>query len=95
MFITLRIKSFPKINPELRISYNTVSPYFSFLEGSSGTRTRDIDLQTVEGLVLGSLLEKYNLTGVWTYERFIWGSRDQNGTFNGVIGRVNLVISGE
>lgn len=74
-----------KQNKLLKISYNIVAPYFSF---NSQERDRDINTETVEGLVLRSLIEKYNLATVWSYEGFVWGSRDENGTFNGVVGRV-------
>ena len=62
-----------------------MDPYFSFLKEEDD---RAVDPETLEGLVLGSLVEKYNLSALWSYEGFVWGSSDTNGTFNGVIGRV-------
>ena len=61
-------------------------PYFS----KSGED--DIDLETIEGLALRTLIAKYNLTTKWSYEGFIWGSQDENGTFNGVVGRVTITV---
>ena len=79
---------FPKKNHDLRISYNIVPPYFSFKPDED-----DIDVETIEGLVLRSLIDKYHLTTTWSYEGFNWGRQDENGTFNGVIGRVNVVFT--
>ena len=78
---------FTKKNHDLRISYNIVSPYFSFRSEEA-----EIDLETIEGLALSTFLVKYNLTTKWSYEGFIWGSKDENGTFNGVVGRVTVVF---
>ena len=52
----------------------------------------DIDVATIEGLALRTLIEKYNLTPQWSYEGFIWGSKDEAGTYNGVVGRVTITI---
>ena len=64
-----------------------MSPYFSFRSEED-----EIDLETIEGLALSTLLDKYNLTTNWIYEGFIWGSKDENGTFTGVVGRVTVVF---
>ena len=67
-----------------------MSPYFNF---ESEEEEEVIDQETIEGLALQTLVEKYNLTTQWSYEGFIWGSSDENGTFNGVVGRVTVQSS--
>ena len=61
-------------------------------EPSPQSEEDDIDVETIEGLALRTLIDKYNLTTRWSYEGFIWGSKDENGTFNGVVGRVTVVF---
>ena len=65
-----------------------MAPYFSVKPDQD-----DIDVETIEGLALRSLIDKYNLTTNWSYEGFIWGIKDENGTFNGVVGRVTVVFT--
>ena len=65
----------------LRISYNEFSPFFT-------TENNQINIDTIEGNAIKTFLDKHNLTAEWKYENFKWGNKDENGTFNGVIGRV-------
>ena len=39
-------------------------------------------------MAIESYIDKYNLNVQWIDEGGYWGSRDENGTFNGVVGRV-------
>ena len=73
-----------KQNKRIRISYNTETGYFDFIE----KKKNKIDKSTIEGTAIESYLDKYNLSVQWIDEGGYWGSRDENGTFNGVIGRV-------
>ena len=65
----------------MRISYNDYKPYFSF-------KNDQIDLDTMEGVVIENFVEANNLTTEFVDENFKFGSKDANGTFNGVVGRV-------
>ena len=47
-----------------------------------------INMDSIEGNAIATFIEKHNLTTDWTNENFQWGNKDENGTFNGVIGRV-------
>ena len=48
----------------------------------------NIDKDTIDGIVMGSFIKKYDLTSDWTNLNFTWGSKGPDGTFNGVVGRV-------
>ena len=68
-------------NKNLRISYNKWLPFFS-------SENNQINIDTIEGNAIKTFIEKHNLITEWKYENLTWGNRDENGTFNGVIGRV-------
>ena len=68
-------------NKNLRISYNDYVPFLTF-------ENDQINIDTIEGNAIETFIEKHNLTTEWKYENFKWGNKDENGTFNGVIGRV-------
>ena len=42
----------------------------------------------MEGVVIENFVEANNLTTEFVDENFKFGSKDANGTFNGVVGRV-------
>ena len=65
----------------MRISYNDYVPFLTF-------ENDQINIDTIEGNAIETFIEKHNLTTEWKYENFKWGNKDENGTFNGVIGRV-------
>ena len=47
------------------------------------------DLNTIEGVVLQTYVDKLGLEVAWLDEQGLWGSRDPlTGAFNGVVGRV-------
>ena len=47
------------------------------------------DLNTIEGVVLQTYVDKLGLEVAWLDEEGRWGSRDPDtGAFNGVVGRV-------
>ena len=73
-----------KQNRQLRISYNVKDIFVNF-------KNNVIDRDTIEGIAIGSFIDKYNLTAEWIDEGWIWGGKDENGTFLGIIGRVRLV----
>ena len=68
-------------NKKLKISYNNYQPYFS-------VENNRIDKTTIEGFAFQSLIDKNNLTPEFINENFKWGNQDENGRFNGIIGRV-------
>ena len=65
----------------IKLAYNVWRPYFSMSDGN-------IDKDTIDGIVMGSFIKKYDLTSDWTNLNFTWGSKGPDGTFNGVVGRV-------
>ena len=69
----------------MRVSYNIDPVFFKFKEDDV---LKGPDLNTIEGLLLKSYLDKYNLSVKWIDEDGFWGTKEENGTFNGVIGRV-------
>ena len=66
----------------MKISYNAVDGYFQFKDDQ-------IDRNSIEGLAIETFIEKYNLSVQWIEEGGLWGSKDEKGTFNGVVGRVS------
>ena len=81
-----RIKKYPKEicskhDQQLKISFNEEVGYFNFKDDQ-------IDRNSIEGLAVKTFIEKYNLSVQWIEEGGFWGSKDDTGTFNGVIGRV-------
>ena len=71
-----------KHDQRLKISFNEEEGYFKFKDDDR------IDRNSIEGLTIQTFIEKYNLSVQWIEEGGFWGSKDENGTFNGVIGRV-------
>ena len=65
----------------LRISYNDVMPFFVY-------GNNQINIDSIEGNAIETFIDKHNLTTDWKNENFKWGNKDENGTFDGVIGRV-------
>ena len=68
-------------NKKLKISYNELKPYFS-------VKNSEILKDTIEGVVIQSFIDKNNLTTELKNENFKWGRKNENGTFDGVVGRV-------
>ena len=68
-------------NKKLKISYNDLKPYFS-------VKNDEILKDTIEGAVIQSFIDKNNLSTELIDENHKWGSKNENGTFNGVVGRV-------
>ena len=73
----------------MRVSYNIDPVFFKFKEDEV---LQGPDLNTIEGVLLESYLDQYNLTVKWIDEEGFWGTRDENGTFNGVVGRVRISL---
>ena len=74
-----------KHNQQLKVSFNAEDGYFKFQDDQ-------IDRDSIEGLAIKTFIEKYNLSVEWINEGGFWGSKDENGTFNGVIGRVKKTL---
>ena len=74
-----------KQNHHVRVSYNIDPVFFKFKEDKV---FKGPDLNTIEGLLLKSYLDQYNLSVKWIDENGFWGTKEGNGTFNGVVGRV-------
>ena len=65
----------------IKIAYNTDLPFFNLKDGMP-------DMETIEAILIETFLEKHNLSATWDDAGGSWGSRGQNGTFNGVVGKV-------
>ena len=78
-----------KQNHPIRVSYNIDPVFFKFKDDvvSNGP-----DLDTIEGVLLESYLDQYNLNVQWIDEQGFWGSKSDDGTFNGVVGRVSYYM---
>ena len=76
-----------KQNHHVRVSYNIDPVFFKFKEDEV---LQGPDLNTIEGVLLESYLDQYNLSVKWIDEDGFWGTQDENGTFNGVVGRVRI-----
>ena len=74
----------------MRVSYNIDPVFFKFKndEISQGS-----DVNTIEGVVLQTYIDKHNLSVDWIDEQGLWGSKNENGTFNGVVGRVRKIMT--
>ena len=74
----------------MRVSYNIDPVFFKFKndEISQGS-----DVNTIEGVVLKTYIDKHNLSVDWIDEQGLWGSKNENGTFNGVVGRVRKIMT--
>ena len=85
LWTSTKHKNFKEICPSrentLRIAYNIDLPFFN-LENSTA------DMDTIEAIVIDTFLEKHKLTAEWDDAQGSWGSRDLNGMFNGVVGKV-------
>ena len=46
------------------------------------------DMDTIEAIFIDTFLDKHKLTAEWDDAQGSWGSRDLNGMFNGVVGKV-------
>ena len=77
------VLSCPRIPRQLRVAYNNESlPYFDLKEGQA-------DVSTLEGAVLQLFLDKYQISPVYMYGNYEWGSLDpETGLWNGVVGMV-------
>ena len=71
----------------MRVSFNIDPVFFKFKEDEV---LQGPDLNTIEGVLLESYLDQFNLSVKWIDEEGFWGTRDENGTFNGVVGRVRI-----
>ena len=73
----------------MRVSFNIDPVFFKFKndEISQGS-----DVNTIEGVVLKTYIDKHNLSVDWIDEQGLWGSKNENGTFNGVVGRVRKTM---
>ena len=69
----------------LRIAYNIDLPFFNLENGMA-------DMDTIEAIFIDTFLEKHKLTAEWDDAQGSWGSRDLNGMFNGVVGKVGHVF---
>ena len=65
----------------LKISYNQLLPNFD-------VENDEIVESTIEGVAIQSFIDKNNLSTEFIDEKWTWGRKDENGTFDGVIGRV-------
>ena len=59
-----------------------------FFEFANNDIEQGCDPNSIEGVLLQSYIDRYNLSIDWIDEDGYWGSADENGTFNGVVGRV-------
>ena len=72
-------------NKKLKVSYNDVNPWFS-------VENDRIVKDTFQWAAIQSFIDKNNLTIELIDENLNWGSKNENGTFDGVIGRVNRIL---
>ena len=83
-------RSFQDICPEtrnvLRIAFNKSPPFFDLVDSK-------IDMDTLESVHVGTFLEKHGLVAEWHDAKRSWGSKDLNGTWSGVVGKVGYSIS--
>ena len=70
-------------NKHLRISYNSLKPFFN-------SENNKIASDTIEGAAILTFIEKHNLTTQLINENYKWGKKDDNGTWDGVVGRVEI-----
>ena len=48
-----------------------------------------MDMDALEAIIVDTFLEKHDLQPVWVHADGAWGSKDENGVFNGVVGKVS------
>ena len=71
-------------NKEIRIAYNKSPPLFT-------VNNLKVDSATLEGAVLNTLFEKYNLRPTFTHAKQVWGVKNETtGLWDGVIGLVRV-----
>ena len=73
----------------MRVSYNIDPVFFKF---KNDEINQGSDVNTIEGVVLKTYIDKHNLSVDWIDEQGLWGSKNENGTFNGVVGRVRKIM---
>ena len=73
----------------MRVSYNIDPVFFKF---KNDEISQGPDVNTIEGVVLQTYIDKHNLSVDWIDEQGLWGSKNENGTFNGVVGRVRKIM---
>ena len=72
-------------NKEIKIACNTAEPYINH---------QHMESATLEGAVLETFLEKYNLRPTFIHAKQIWGTKNEtSGLWNGVIGLVDKFLS--
>ena len=69
----------------LIVSYNYEVAFFGF---ENENHKDGCDLDTIEGLMVQTYIDKNEVNVSWINEGGFWGSKEDNGTFNGVVGRV-------
>ena len=65
----------------LKIAFIRRLPYFALVDSK-------IDMDTMEGILIGTFLEKHGLAAEWHDANSVWGNKDDNGTWNGMVGKV-------
>ena len=65
----------------IKIAYNTDLPFFNLKDSHP-------EMDTIEAILIQAFLEKQTLSATWDDAGGSWGSRGQNGSFNGVVGKV-------
>ena len=65
----------------LKIAFNRLLPYFDVVDSK-------IIMDTMEGVLVGTFLEKHGLVAEWHDAKSTWGSKGPNGTWSGVVGKV-------
>ena len=65
----------------LKIAFIRRLPYFALVDSK-------IDMDTMEGILIGTFLEKHGLAAEWHDANSVWGNKDPNGTWNGMVGKV-------
>ena len=71
----------PQTESTLRIAYNNAPPVFYFEDSKP-------KIDTLEEVFISTFLEKHRLGVAWYHAGQTWGSRDSNGSWNGVVGMV-------
>ena len=81
--------SFNEICPDreriLKIAWNKNVPFFNLADSKP-------DMDTLEAVYVDTFLEKHGLVPEWHDAKMSWGSRDLNGTWNGVVGKVGYSV---
>ena len=71
-------------NKEIKIAYNKSPPFFD-------VKNQKVESATIEGAVLDTFLEKYNLRPTFIHAKQVWGTKNEtSGLWNGVIGLVRI-----